>query len=88
MQQPYEDLTLSEALRDPMILAVAHADGVTTVELGRMLHTAAKRLRGRAPRTRSAQASARRFAGEAETAPLSTAILRKQPPVSQCCGFF
>lgn len=86
MQQPYEDLTLSEALRDPMILAVAHADGVTTVELGRMLHSAAKRLR--APRARSDETSAHRFPGQAEAAPLPVSVLRSSPPVSQCCGFF
>ena len=85
MQQPYEDLTLSEALRDPMILAVAHADGVTRVELGRMLHSAAKRLR--APRARPAETSAHRFAGETETVPLPVTMLRSPPAVSQCCGF-
>ncbi len=87
MQQPYEDLTLSEVLRDPMILAVAHADGVSTVELGRMLHTAAKRLNGRAPRARSSQASSHRYAGESDAAPLS-AMMRSQSKAAQCCGLF
>ncbi len=38
------ELTISEALRDPLIAMVMRADGVTSEELKQLLETAARRV--------------------------------------------
>lgn len=80
----YDDLTLSEALRDPMILAVAKADGVSAEELGRLLIKAAAVMEGQ-PRRRTRENRARRPATD-RAAPSPIAVMRSRPAVPHCCG--
>ena len=80
----HDDLTLSEALRDPLILAVAKADGVSAEELGRLLFTAADAMQG-SPRRRGREHRAKRPAVErASAAPVG--VMRPRPPMPSCCG--
>lgn len=53
MNRCRDDLTLSDALSDPLIRAVMKADGVNAQELGAMLRGVADNLRANAPGRRS-----------------------------------
>jgi len=53
MNRCRDDLTLSEALSDPLIRAVMKADGVNVQELGAMLRGVADNLRANATGRRS-----------------------------------
>ncbi len=80
----HDDLTLSEALRDPLILAVARADGVSAEELGRLLFKAADAMEAH-PRRRARELRARRPAAErASAAPAG--VIRPRPAMPNCCG--
>lgn len=78
------DLTLSEALRDPLILAVAKADGVSAEELGRLLIKAAAMMEGQ-PRRRARENRARRPAAD-RAAPAPVAVMRPRAAAPHCCG--
>ncbi|KQS83248.1 MULTISPECIES: hypothetical protein [unclassified Rhizobium] len=55
MHPASSDLTITEALGDPMIRAIMRADGVTTTEMKTLLYSAASALRQMQPGSVSAK---------------------------------
>ncbi|MBB3406892.1 hypothetical protein FHT87_000792 [Rhizobium sp. BK316] len=62
MRKTKEDLTISEALRDPLIAMVLRADGVKLDDFKQLLETAARK---REPRTSTASDMIGSFANRA-----------------------
>lgn len=60
MRKTRDDLTISEALRDPLIAMVLRADGVTLEEFKQLLETAARK---REPRPSPVREMIGAFAG-------------------------